>query len=140
MDRDLFIFFQKRIAHRIYPDPTDLICLVSRFFHDFVSGQWVFFHYMFLFPLQNYLVSNGVHMGSNQVLPAFFANLSSLRIRDCHRLLNVLLHRLQDRPVFRDSPQLHVRDVLSGPLPDHRQIVSGSLVETKRGLIILLDK
>jgi len=24
-----------------------------------------------------YLVSKGVHMGSNQVLPAFFANLSS---------------------------------------------------------------
>ena len=29
------------------------------------------------FPVTDYLVSNGVHMGSNQVLPAFFANFSS---------------------------------------------------------------
>ena len=35
---------------------------------------------MFLFPVLIYLVSNGVHMGSNQVLPAFFANFSSLLV------------------------------------------------------------
>jgi hypothetical protein len=73
----LFVFFQKRVTHRIYPDPTNLICFVSRFFRNSISGQWVLFHFMFLFPALTYLVSIGVHMGSNQVLPAFFANLSS---------------------------------------------------------------
>jgi hypothetical protein len=41
---NLFIFFHKREASRIYPDPANLICLVSRFFHCSLSGQWFVNH------------------------------------------------------------------------------------------------
>ena len=44
MFRNLFMFFHKREAHRIYPDPTNLIWLVSRFFHCSLSGQCFLMH------------------------------------------------------------------------------------------------
>jgi hypothetical protein len=44
---------------------------------SFQSMGRVAFYVPPLPPVLIYLVSNGVHMGSNQVLPAFFANLSS---------------------------------------------------------------
>ena len=48
MELRLFIIFRKRIAHRIYPDPANLVCLLLRFFHDLLSSQWVVLHFMSL--------------------------------------------------------------------------------------------
>jgi len=53
MFRSLFMFFHKREAHRIYPDPANLICLLSRFFHCSLSGQWFVNHLVSLLNIHS---------------------------------------------------------------------------------------
>jgi len=58
MFRSLFIFFHKREAHRIYPDPANLVCLLSRFFHCSFSGQWFVNHLVSLLSIHSACINN----------------------------------------------------------------------------------
>ena len=60
-----------RRSHRVNPTLECFLFL----FHD--PGSSLKLKLLCFFSTLNYLVSNGVHMGSNQVLPAFFTNFSS---------------------------------------------------------------
>ena len=56
--RNLFMYFHKREASRIYPDPANLICLLPCFFHRSLSGQWFVNHLVSLLKIQSARMNN----------------------------------------------------------------------------------